>query len=43
MLVECFFRHPHVLWGERVVGKYWVMSIWGVVGGQDDATMFGRM
>ena len=45
MPVECFFRRPHALWGERVVRKYWVRSVRGrgVVGGQDDAAMFGRM
>jgi hypothetical protein len=43
MPVECFFRHPHALWGERVVRKYWVRSVQGVVVGQDDAVMFGRM
>jgi hypothetical protein len=43
MPVESFFRRPSALWGERVVRKYWVRSVWGVVGGQDDAAMFGRM
>ena len=31
------------LWGERVVRKYWMRSVRGVVGGQDDAAIFGRM
>ena len=43
MPVECFFRRPRALWGERVVRKYWVRSVRGMVGGQDDAAMFGRM
>ncbi len=43
MPVECFFRRPHALWGERVVRKYWARSVRGMVGGQDDVTMFGRM
>ena len=43
MPVEFFFRHPRALWGERVVRKYWVRSVQGLVGGQDDAVMFGRM
>jgi len=43
MPAECFFRRPRALWGERVVRKYWARSIWGMVGGQDDAAMFGRM
>ena len=38
-----FFSRPRALWGESVVRKYWVRSVWGVVGGQDDAAMFGRM
>ena len=40
MPVECFFRHPRALWGERVVRKYWARSVRGMVGGQDDVTMF---
>ena len=32
-----------LLWGESVVRKYWARSVWGVVGGQDDVAMFGRM
>ena len=43
MPVECFCRRPHGLWGERVVRKYWVRSVQGVVGEQDDVVMFGRM
>jgi len=35
--VECFFRHPCALWGERVVKKYWARSVRGGVGGHDDA------
>ena len=38
-----FFWPPHVLWGENVVRKYWTRSFLGVVGGQDDVAMFGRM
>jgi len=29
--------------GERVVRKYWARSVRGMVGGQDDVTMSGRM
>ena len=43
MPVECFYRRPPALWGERVVRKYWVRSVRGVVGEQDDVVMFGRM
>ena len=43
MPVECFFRRPHALWGERVVRKYCMRPVPGVVDGQDDAAMFGRM
>jgi hypothetical protein len=43
MAVECFFRGPRALWGESVVRKYWARSIWGVVGGQADVAMCGRM
>ena len=43
MPVERFFRRPRALWGERVVRKYWARSVRGMVGGQDDVTMFGRM
>jgi len=43
MPVECFFWRLCALWGERVVRKYWARSVRGVVGGQDDAAMFGRM
>jgi len=43
MAVECFFRRPCALWGESAVRKYWVRSVWGVVGGQDDVVMFERM
>ena len=43
MPVECFFRRLHALWGVRVVRKYWLRSVRGVFGGQDDAAMFGRM
>ncbi len=43
MVVECFFRQPCALWGESVVRKYWVRSVLGVVGGQDDVAVFGRM
>ncbi len=32
-----------LLLGESVVRKYWVRSVWGVVGGQDDVAMFVRM
>jgi hypothetical protein len=34
-----FFRRPQALWGESVVRKYWVRSVWGVVGGQADVAM----
>ena len=30
MPVECFFRRPCALWGERAVRKYWARSVWGV-------------
>ncbi len=43
MPVECYFRRPRALWGDRVVRKYWVRSVRGTVGGQDDVVMFGRM
>jgi hypothetical protein len=43
MPVECFFRRPRALWGDRVVRKYWARSVRGTVGGQDDVAMFGRM
>jgi hypothetical protein len=43
MAVECFFRRPGVLWDETVVRRFWARSVWGVVGGQDDVTIFGRM
>ena len=43
MPVECFFRSLRALWGDRVVRKYWVRSVWGTVGGQNDVVMFGRM
>ncbi len=42
MAVECIFRQPQALWGESVVRKYWVRSVWGVVGGQADVSMCGR-
>ena len=29
--------------GERVVRKYWVRSVRGMVGRQDDVTISGRM
>ena len=38
-----FFKHPRALWGEKVVRKYWARSVRGMVGGQDDVTIFGRM
>ena len=37
------FRWPRALWGESVVRKYRVRSVRGVVGGQDDVVMCGRM
>ncbi len=43
MPVECFFRRPRALWGDRVVRKYWERSVQGTVDGQDDVVMFGRM
>jgi hypothetical protein len=44
MVVECFFRWPRALGGRvTVVRKYWVRSVRGVVGGQDDVAMCGRM
>ncbi len=43
MPVECFIRCPCALWGDRVVRKYWARSVRGMVGGQDDVVMFGRM
>ncbi len=43
MPVECFFRYPRALWGERVVRKYWVRFVQGMVGGQDDVAMVGSM
>ncbi len=38
-----FFSQLHALWGESVVRKYWARSVGGVVGGQDDIEMCGRM
>ncbi len=38
-----FFRQPQALWGESVVMKYWARSVWGVMGGQADVAMCGRM
>ncbi len=38
-----FFSRPCALWGESVVRKYWARSVWGVVGGQDDIAMCGRI
>ncbi len=43
MFVECFFSQPRALWEESVVRKYWARSVQGVVGGQDDIAMCGRM
>ena len=43
MPVECFFKCPCALWGERVVREYWVRSVRGMVGKKDDVTMFRSM
>ena len=43
MAVECFFRRLRALWGGCVVRKYWLRSVQGVVGGQDDVAVFKRM
>ncbi len=29
MVIECFFRRLHALWGESVVKKYWARSVRG--------------
>jgi hypothetical protein len=43
MALECFFRRPRALWGGCVVRKYWLRSVQGMVGGQDDVAVFKRM
>ncbi len=43
LFVEFFVSQLRALWGESVVRKYWVSSVWGVVGGQDDIAICGRM
>ncbi len=40
MPVDCFFRRPRALWGDKVVRKYWARSVRGTVGGQDDVAVW---